>query len=182
MAMREAFISYFQKLWNFTEKRYGASPSVTYTESLNKALLISTPDNDEEVNWQPIWQPVNIEWNTVEGGLGFRVNEELRSYFGTCFFLTLSGIYEKVFLNFYPIDGTLPVSEVVCRAHSDAKTVFPDSEMFLIGNAVINDDDSYFIYYDNTVNAVFCYDAELGKRVDIGGNISNIIGEMEARD
>lgn len=182
MEMREAFESYFEKLRSFAEKQYGANPSVTYTENLNKALLISEPNEDDEVEWRPIEQSKEIEWNTVEERLAFKITEELKAYFGSYFFLTLSGVYEKIFLNFYPADGMLPVANVVCRTHGDARAVFPSSETFLIGNAVIDDDDSYFIYYDNATNSVFCYDVELGKRLNIGASLTEIIGGMEARD
>ena len=182
MEMRKAFDGYFDKLWRFTEKRYGTNPSVTYTENLNKALLISAPDEDDEVEWHPIEQSEDIGWDAVEESLSIKVAEELKAYLGTYYFLTLSGIYDNAFLNFYPIDGALPVGDQVCRAYNDARIVFPSSETFLIGNAVIDDDDSYFIFYDNAANSVFCYDAELDKRVDVRGSLSDIIGGMEARD
>lgn len=182
MEMQKAFDIYFDKLWRFTEERYGANPSVTYTENLNKALLVSDPDEDDEVEWRPIMQSEDIGWDAIEERLAIKITEELKAYFGTYFFLTLSGIYNQAFLNFYPIEGVLPVADIVHRTYSDAIAVFPSSETFLIGNAVIDNDDSFFIYYDNADNSAFCYDAELGKRVDIRGSLAEIIGGMEARD
>lgn len=182
MEMREAFRSYFAKLWNFTKERYGTNPTVTYTDNLNKALLSSKPDEDEEIEWHPIEQPTEIEWDSVEERVTFELSVELKDYFGSYFFLTLSGVYNEIYLNFYPIDGTVPAVDVVLKTHEDAIIVFPESETFLIGNAVIDGDDSYFIYYDNAAKTVFCYDPELSKRVNIGGSLSEIIGSMEARD
>ena len=182
MEMREAFDNYFAKLWRFSEKQYGTNPTVAYTENLNKALLVSIPNEDDEVEWRPIKQTEHIGWNAIEGRLAVKISEELKAYFGTYFFLTLSGVYNQAFLNFYPIAGVLPVDDLVHRAYSDSRAVFPGSETFLIGNAVIDDDDSFFIYYDNAVTSVFCFDSELGKRVEMKGSLSDIIGNMEARD
>ena len=52
--------------------------------------------------------------------------------------------------------------------------------MFLIGNAVVNDDDSFFIYFDNATGKLFCYESDTKNEVLLSYSIAKTIGSMEA--
>ena len=53
--------------------------------------------------------------------------------------------------------------------------------MFLIGNATVNEDDNFFIFFDNKTNKLFCYDIENTKEILLSYSIKKTIDAMEAR-
>ena len=50
---------------------------MTYTENMNRDLLVSIPDEDDEVEWHPIKQTEDIAWDAIEEGLAIKITEEL---------------------------------------------------------------------------------------------------------
>ena len=80
ISIKEAMTEHYTKLENLYMKDIGTKPSVSYTDQLNKALLISEPDEDMEVEWQLIAQPAH-DWTQIEEKLGFSLMKELKEYY-----------------------------------------------------------------------------------------------------
>lgn len=179
--MEESFKEYFSRLNSYAEEKFGTRPTVVYTDSLNKALLVSEPDEDGEVEWEPKPMITNIDWIELERIFGFSICTELKEYYSSYSFLMLYGKFGTSFLNFFPINAVEPVEISIKRAFDDAKEVFPDSQMFLIGNATVNEDDNFFIFFDNKTNKLFCYDIENAKEILLSYSIKKTIDAMEAR-
>lgn len=179
--MKKAFEQYFSKLNNYAEEKFGTKPTITYTDELNKELLVSEPNEDGEVEWQPKLQKGSIRWDEIEAEIGFSVCQELKEYYSAYLFLMLYGKFGSSYLNFYPIDDSEPVASVIERAFYDAQEVFSHSQMFLIGNASVDEDDNFFIYYDNKTGKLFCYDAETKREILLSYSITETIDAMEAR-
>ena len=179
--MEESFKSYFSRLNDYAENKFGTKPTVTYTDSLNKELFVSEPDEDGEVEWEPKPQKNVIDWSKLESVFGFSICDELKEYYSSYSFLMLYGKFGTSFLNFFPVNAVEPVDISVKRAFDDAKEVFPDSQIFLIGNATVNEDDNFFIYFDNKTGKLFCYDVENDKEILLSYSIRKTIDAMEAR-
>lgn len=182
MRMKEAFSSYFKKQHEYYKRVYGTRPSVCYTGALNQDLLISAPTKNGEVEWLPKLQTATIEWEEIEKNIGFNLSDELRDYYSTYAFLSLAGKFGSAYLYFQPIDATEDVTITVLRQFTDAQFVFHGTQIFLIGNATINDDDNYFIYYDNKIGKLFCYESDTEKQVLISYSLYQTINDMEALD
>lgn len=178
--VKTAFKNYFSKLNSLYRSTFGTSPTVPYTETLEKSLLIGDPDEDGEIQWSPKEQTAKTDWDNCERQLSFALCQELKDYYSTYYFLAVSGTFGACELHFYRIDGSEPLEKVVLRNYSDAQYTFPGSEMFLIGNAVVNDDDSYFIYYDNATGKLFCYESDTKNEILLSYSIAKTIGSMEA--
>jgi hypothetical protein len=65
--------------------------------------------------------------------------------------------------------------------HLAGQHVFPGSQIFLIGWAMVGEDDGYFIFFDNGSGKLFCHDPETGKQVLLSYSIAGTIDAMEAR-
>lgn len=180
MDMKAAFSNYFLKLDSLYSGTFGTKPTVPYSDMLNKALFIGSPDEDGEIQWEPKEQGVRYDWKAVEATLGFLLCQELKDYYNTFFFLTLPGTFGNSELHFYKVDGSESLGKVALRNFNDAQHVFPGTHMFLIGNATVNDDDSYFIYFDNATGKLFCYEADMRNEVVLSYSIAKTIGSMEA--
>lgn len=178
--IQHAFDTYFKKLEVLYEKLFSSKPTAAYTDTLNKALLLSEPDGDGEVQWEPVRQTAAAAWSGIEAALGFPVCQELKEYYTTYYFLSLAGSFGSSDLYFYRIDGSKPLEDIVMLHYRDAQHVFPGSQCFLIGNAVVNDDDGYFIYFDNETGKLFCHESDTQNRVLLSYSLAKTIEGMEA--
>ena len=175
-----AFAAYFNKLNRLYYNTFGTNPTVPYSSSLNKELLISPPDDEDEVPWQPKEQLKKTDWSAIENALGFVLTQDIKEYYNSYFFLQLSGTFGSSELHFYPIDGSRPLDKIITQQYSDGQYVFPNTECLLIGNAIVNDDDSYFIFYDNAKGKLFCFESEKKQEILLSYSIAMIIQSMEA--
>lgn len=178
--MKRAYEKYFSRLDSLYFETFGTKPTVPYSETCNKKLYIGMPDEDGEIQWAPQEQRNVFEWDNVEREIGFALCQELKDYYNTYYFLSLVGTYEECELHFYKIDGAESLDVIALRNYEDAQCVFPNTECFLIGNASISDDDSYFIYYDNAAERLFCYESDTKKMFRMSQSMTNTIGSMEA--
>ncbi len=178
--MKQAFAAYFTKLNRLYNEVFGTNPTVPYSSSLNKVLLVSPPDDEGEVPWQPKEQSQRADWSTIENDLGFILTQDIKEYYNSFFFLQLSGTFGSSELHFYPIDGSRSLDMIINQHYLDGQYVFPNSECLLIGNAVVNDDDSYFIFYDNSKGKLFCFESETKQQILLSYSIAMIIQSMEA--
>lgn len=177
--IKKAMESFFTKQRLMSQKRLGTNPSIPYTESLNKNLLISKPDNDGEVEWEPSLQPTFTNWNEIEDIIGFNLCDELKAYYSSYFFLDLSGKFGSAFLYFQPISSEKSLKRTIVQQYKDGQYVFPDSQVFLIGNGVINNDDGYFIFYDNSSSKTFCHETDSNQQVLLAYSLAKVINSME---
>ena len=177
---KRAFAAYFNKLNRIYYNTFGTNPTVPYSSSLNKELLVSPPDDEGEVQWQPKEQLQKDEWSTIENALGFVLTKDIKAYYNSYFFLQLSGAFGSSELHFYPIDGSRPLDEIIMQQHLDGQYVFPNTQCLLIGNAVVNDNDSFFIFYDNAKDKLFCFESETKQQILLSYSIAMTIQSMEA--
>ena len=180
--MKNAFDVYFEKQKSYSYKTYGKRPAVPYTDNLNKDLLLSAPDEDDYVEWEPQEQKEPLNFDAVEKKLAFKINDELRSYYSTYFFLGMDGKLGNKNLYFDPINKSEEIQALILLQYDDAQAVFPNTQIFLIGMASIDRDDNYFIYYDNASSELFCYESDTNKKVLFSRSLVQVIGEMEAFD
>lgn len=178
--IKKAMESFFDKQKTMSQKRLGTNPSVPYSESLNKRLLISQPDDDGEVEWKPSLQPTFTKWKEIEDILGFILCDELKAYYSSYFFLDLSGKFGSAFLYFQPIYSEDNLKGIIIQQYKDGQYIFPKSQVFLIGNAVIDDDDGYFIFYDNSSSKTFCHETDSNRQVLLTYSLAKVINSIEA--
>lgn len=159
------FNNYFQKLEDVYLREFGTLPTVTYTDSINKSLLIGDMNEDGEIQWKAVKQEKNIDWENLEKIFGFTVNKELREYYSTYRFLIITGSVSDIYFRLFPLGVTREAERDIKQQLADGKYDFPASQIFLIGEASVGQDDSYFVYYNNLTKEVFCYDRETKHKV-----------------
>lgn len=178
--IKTALENYFLKLESLYFSTFGTKPTVPYSDSIEKSLLIGDPDGDGEIQWLPKVQTKTQNLDNCEERLGFVLCKELKEYYSTFYFLAVSGVFGSCKLHFYRIDGSEPIDDIALRDYNDAQYVFLITEIFLLGNAIVNDDDSYFVYYDNATGRLFCYESYTKKEILLSYSIAKTIGSMAA--
>ena len=179
-SLKTAFEVYFKKLTDFNQQKFNKLPTVTYTDTLNSDLLISTADTNGDIEWQPKLQTTPVDWSTLEVTLGFSVCEELKEYYSSYLFLTLAGGYKDIAkqLNFEAIADQNAIPQIILRQSKDGQYYFPNTQIFLLGNALINGDDSFGVYFDNQNGTIFCYEDDTKNRISLSDSLANIIEGM----
>lgn len=178
--MKTALEGFFRRLQAFSQSTFGTFPTVCFTDELNRDLIVSAPDEDGEVQWKPVLQKTSVDWKNMEDRLGFRLCPELKEYYSIWSFPVLTGKFGNSTLTFYGINALEGVEKTVLQEYTDAQYVFPNSQIFLLGNAVIHDQDDWFIYFDNKTQKVFCYESDTGKEVLLAYSLAGLFDRMEA--
>lgn len=175
----DIFNNYFQKLEKVYAQEFGTLPTLTYTDSINKALLVGDVNEDDEIQWKVIKQDKNIDWKNIEKIIGFAVNEELKEYYSTFYFVTITGSVSNVYFRLFSVGATKDVERDIKQHFADGKYDFSSSQIFLIGECSVGADDSYFVYYDNNSKEVFCYDRETEHKVVLADSLTTLFRIIE---
>ncbi len=178
--MKESFEKYFEKLNRLYKEEFGTKPSVSYTEKMNKDLIVSEPDDEGYVEWEPKLQTEAIDWESIERELGFGLCEQLKEFYSTYSFADIDGRYNKMLISFDGINIVKGVEKMVRVAYEISQDDFPNSEVFAIGDAVIRDDDGYTLYFDNKDGRLFAREFDTNKTVEVSNSIAEVIANMEA--
>ncbi len=177
--IEDAFERYFAKLTENYKATFNTNPTITYTNKLNKKLLISKPNADGKVEWKPLLQETKPDWKKIEKKLGFNICSELKEYYSTYLFCNLEGKIGDKELDFYPITDDKNLAKIIEQHYKDAQWEFPNSQVFLIGSAKVGRNENYNICFDNSKAKLFLYDNEMNKKVTLH-SLSYCIATMEA--
>lgn len=178
--MKESFEKYFEKLNRLYKEEFGTKPSVPYSERWNKDLIVSEPDDEGYVEWEPKLQAEAVDWDSIEDGLGFKICSELKAFYSTYSFAQLDGEYKKISLCFDVVNLRESVIETVLDAYETAQYLFSGKEVFVLGMAESNDDDGYTIYFDNKNRKLFCYEDDTHNTIEFNESLAEVIANMDA--
>lgn len=177
--METAFERYFEKLNKSYEDKFNTKPTISYTSSLNKKLIVSKPDKEDYVEWQPLKQSGKANLEKLEKKLGFKLGYDLKDYYTTYLFYTLEGKFKGKQLDFYPIADENNLAKIIEQQYNDGQWAFPNSQTFLLGHATVAGNDNFYIYFDNKDNKIFLYDNEAKKKVKLKP-LSFVVATMQA--
>lgn len=178
--MSNLFNNYFSKLESIYKDILGTKPTICYTGTLNKTLLPATAKQGEEVEWQAVMQNEKTDFEKLEKIFKFRINDELKEYYSTYCFFYITGNVEGTYIRLYSVGAEKSVETSIRQNHTDGKYDFKASQIFLIGTAMVCDDDNYFVYYNNETKEVFCYDSQTKNHVTIAKSLKDLFEKIEA--
>lgn len=91
---KKIFDDYFKRQVEEWEKISGHKPLMAYDEKIDKEFYISKANDDDEAEWQPL--PIeSVDWGKIESKLGFKLQDELKAFYGAYRFLECSGKIEN---------------------------------------------------------------------------------------
>ena len=93
----------------------------------------------------------------------------------------MKGELQGMDIEFYSVGSIKNVEDTIKEAYMYGNEYFPSSKIFLIGRATIDEDDSYYLFFNNDTNELFCYESENNSEVSISHSISETIYSMEAQ-
>ncbi|MBE6844146.1 MAG: hypothetical protein E7508_00335 [Ruminococcus sp.] len=185
MSMKEAFDTFFEKNNNSWRKKWGTFPTVSKSEKYADCpLIISTIEEENELEWKPKLQTEPIEFKHLEEELGFSINPQIKEYLSTYWFLPLCGSTDTV--GQLVLDEVLPKSQH--KLSEDVKFLFnkkelhymSEGEYFLIGGfCCIEGNDSYLVHVDNDTGEVFAVQNFDKVSIKIADSIEDLLMNMK---
>lgn len=181
--MKEAFDKYFDRLNKSYKAAFNTRPRTCLPNDvdIDKRLIVSEEDEDGYVEWAPVKIEKRPSLLNIEKELGFSLSAELKDFYLTYLFGKLEGTVGDIDLYFYKMYSINNLEKKIKQEYADGQWCFPNSQVFLIGDACCGGIDNFFIYYDNEKQQLFIYDNEEGceQRIDIKTSIAETIANMK---
>jgi hypothetical protein len=178
--IQEAFEVYFSKLRDYCQKEYGSLPKVSFGDDVNRELTVGEPDEEGYIAWLPKRIQKHLDWALIEKKVNCHLHEEIKEYYTSYLFLSLSGSYKEMELDFEPISNYSAIAEMVERHLENGRYHFPGKECLLIGSGGDGVDDSYNVFYDNKDPKLVCVSTETDNIKIFNKPLSYILRTMEA--
>ncbi|MDE7321835.1 MAG: SecY-interacting protein Syd [Lachnospiraceae bacterium] len=89
--MNEVLKKYFEDYCDMWMKYKGTYPQVPYDSDIDSRLYIGTMDEEEYISWKPKVKDVITDFSKIEKEYNFKLNEEIKKYFNSFWFLELKG-------------------------------------------------------------------------------------------
>lgn len=178
--MKNILGKYFEDLKKVYMSVFNTSPTISYSEDLNKELFISTVDENGEIEWEPSLIKNSLNFDKLEKVFNLKFSNELKEYYSTFSFFYITGNYKNIYLWLFPLNDKNNLEQNIREHFSDGKYYFKDKEVFVLGGASIDNVDGLYICYDNKNNNIFCYDSEEDKTIDLSINLRKFLNEIEA--
>lgn len=178
--MKELFENYYKRLTKYYQEKFNSKPTICYLKEYDKKLVISEEDEDGYVEWQPVYLTQKVDFTKLEQKIGFEICKDLKDFYSTCLLGELSGKLDKQELMFSCITNRKKIISSVEQYYKDGQWLFPDSQIFLIGDAVVDGNDNWFICFDNLKKALFIYnnEEEQQKKIKLP-SITSIISKLD---
>ena len=160
------FDDYFQKLKQIYNENFNHNPDTYFSENWNKDIIVSQENDSGNFEWEPKPQNTNLNWQKIELALGYTLNQNIKDFYSVYSFARFGGDlktnkFENISLRFYSVNFEKPATECILQNHKDGSYYYKDSQIMVLGDACIDDNDSYFIFYDNKTDSLFCMDTSL---------------------
>ncbi len=181
--MQKAFDIFFSKMNESWKRVWNTYPKTSINEKFyNCGLYISEKPIDGYMEWQPKLQVNNVDFQSIEENLGYKIHSDIKKYISTYWFLPLDGSLENVeqlqlkeILPNYDIEKMLKE-----RFRKDLFHYLNDSEYFLIGNfCCIGGDDSYSLQVNNNTGEVVAVQPFDKKEIRIASSIEELLINMK---
>lgn len=187
MGMKEAFDVFFGKMTQNYIDVFGTLPQVPFQEELCKTglILTETKDNEGYVQWKPIIQTEKRSFDELEKYFGFEINEQIKDFLSTYWFLPLNGKIENgqgvVLLK---LNGITPCidfeSYVKYNFNRNGAHYLNDNNYFLIGTyCKISGDDSYLVQVNNETGEVTAVEVMDKQSIKLSDSISELLLNMK---
>lgn len=169
MTIKEAMHIYFDKLNKLYKNKYNTLPTVSYVQKDESKMFIGEPDDDGEIQWQP------VSAKRVEiPGLCFELNEFFSSYY----YWQLDGTLNEISYYFPHVTNMDEAIKVAKNALNKGKKLFPNSNNVIIATCTINGADDILLVYNQDNKTIFYYDLEFEKVISCDLTLIDLLIQM----
>ena len=172
-------------------REFRTKPTTIYCDGWNHDIITSEKDADGYHTWKPYPQIQKPDINQIESNFGFKLKQNIKDFFTTYSFSRFGGTistdkFENININFFGVNFEKPTIDCILQSHKDGNYYFENSQMLVIGDACINDNDGYLLFYDNKKDSMFCMNTTLFEesnhikktKIQLGGFLT-VLSEMK---
>jgi len=187
MSMKEAFDAFFGEMTQNYIKKKGTPPKAPCNEDKNPTglFILDTLDDNGYAQWKPKLQEQSISFNSLERILGFSINQQIKDFLSTYWFLALDGRLvvqdKKVVLR---LDGLTQYTDLNSRVLScfdnEQTHYLSDHKYFLIGSyCMIGGNDSYLVHVNNDTGEVTAVEVMDKRSIKLADSIEDLLYNMK---
>lgn len=149
-------------------------------KNLDSGLIISEPDEDKYYQWQPVLQNEQIDFEPIEGRLGFGIHKDIKQLISSYYYFMLDASIGKINFHINPVTPDINIEEFLFerfdkKSYSGGYKFVKKGKFFLMGGCRINGDDSYLIEVNNDTGEVFAVEYMDRKNVKIADSIYGLL-------
>ena len=171
MIIKEAMLTYFEKLEALYRKQFGTLPTVSWSAELSQDLFLGTPDDDYEIQWKA--KPAD---SIHLPGLC----DDLTEFFSSFYYWELRGTYDGILFVFPAVITHNNAVDVARAALTDGNYYFPKQDTALLATCSVNNFDETLLFYRQKTGELFLYDLDLEKTTPLDYTLVTLISSMKA--
>lgn len=153
MSMKEALENYFKRLESSCQNKNGCMPKTVYVEKcdLHGIYIKGSLDQEGYAEWKPILQNQFIDFEQIEKELGFKINEQIKKFFTTYWFMQMYGNYNGNECYFNKIVPNADIRDIILKSHHSGNIDYMKPyNYFHIGDVDNIDHEDCGLYVENS--------------------------------
>ena len=175
MSVKIALNKYFDKLLEYWEEKYETLPKVPYDEDLNPLLFQGAPDEEEYIVWEPKAKDIYEDFEAIEEKLGLSINNSVKEYFNSYWFLEIEGFYDEKRINLEPVEPEKNIFAYLKNMKQYEENIGNVFKYIQIG---FTSPDDLSIAIDNETGDVVIQDYETGEVEILEESLENLINKL----
>lgn len=178
MNIKQVMSRYFKEYFDYWYDKYGTLPKVPWDEDISSLLYQSEPDEEGYVYWKPKLKDIHENFEYIEEILGINVNNSIKEYFNSYWFLNLEGFYNTKRISLEPVEPDKNVLEYFQNIKQYEESIGNSFRYIDIG--FISPED-ISIAVDNETGKIVKHDYETEEIEVIAESLDELIGQLKVR-
>ncbi len=169
--MKTVMHDFFEKYIEMWKQFNDSEPRVPYDDSIEPILYIGEVDEDEYVNWLPKSKEVITDFSEIEKEYDIVLNQDIREYFNSYWFLDLKGFFKGTNVVLEPV---IPGKELdnFIQQLKGYYMMYKELSYIPLGVEVNNNN---LIVVDNVSGTVYFHDLETNIKQYVADNLGDFI-------
>jgi len=172
--MKTALHDFFDKYIEMWKSFSGSEPRIAFDEDIQPILYVGDMDEDEYICWLPKNKDVITDFSSIENDYKIVVNQDIKEYFNSYWFLDLKGFYNGTNVILEPV---IPGKELegFIQQLQGYYMVYNEISCMPIGFEANNNN---LIVVDNSDGNVYYDDLERKEKVYVAESLKEFISKI----
>ena len=175
--MKIVLNDFFDKYLEMWKSFSGSAPRIAFDEEIQPMLYIGDMDENEYICWLPKSKDVVTDFSLIEDDYKIVINQDIKEYFNSYWFLDLKGFYNGANVILEPV---IPGKELdnFEQQLQGYYMIYNEISYIPIG---FEANDNNLIVVDNTNGKVYFDDLERKEKVYVAGSLKEFISKISFR-
>lgn len=176
LSVKIALENYFDKMLEGYNKTSQGFPMRPKRNLVKDEIYIGEKDEDGWCRWRPIKKNIKSEFDEIEKFLKIDINEDIKEYFNSYWFLELEGTFKKRNINLQEVIPGKELDNFILQLKEYVEYYQGDTKYIPIG---MDDNSEFLIVVENSTGIIKKENIETGKRRVLAKNLCELINNLE---